>query len=162
MKQDFLRSLGYLGFVTRMKRLSDHLLHDGKRLYNELDLDIEPNWYLVFELLKQKGPMSVTEIAEYTQLAHPSVITITNKMMENGYLLSEKDTVDSRRRVLDLSERAIKMLPDFEKVWDAGVRGVELALEGMNALEHLEKLERKYEEKGFLKRTKEQLKRPNK
>lgn len=157
MSQDYLKSLGYIAFVTRLKRLSDALMHDGKRLYTELDFDIEPNWFVVFELLKTKGPMSVTEIAEYAQMSHPSVIGITNKMMDNGYLLSEKDPNDSRKRVLDLSDRAIKRLPEFEKVWDAGVRGVEKALDGMNALEHLEKWEKKFNEKGFLERTKTQL-----
>ena len=133
-------------------------MHDGKRMYAELNLDIEPNWFVVFELLKTKGPLSVTEIAEYAQMAHPSVITITNKMMDNGYLLSEKDPNDSRKRVLDLSDRAVKMLPKYEQIWDAAVKGVEMALEGMNALENLDKWERKFEEKGFMDRTKEQLK----
>ena len=123
-----------------------------------MDFDIEPNWYVVFELLKTKGAMSVTEIAENIQMAHPSVINITNKMMTNGYLISEKDTKDSRKRVLDLSERAVKMLPLYEEFWDAAVKGVEKALEGLDALDHLDKWEKIFAEKGFRERTKEQMK----
>ncbi len=158
MAKDFLSSLGYIGFATRLKRLSDAMMHDGKRLYNELDFDIEPNWYVVFELLKTKGPMTVTEIAEHIQMAHPSVIAITNKMMGNGYLVSEKDPVDSRKRVLDLSDRAERMLPKYEEFWDAAVKGVEIAMEGLNALDQLDQWERIFKEKGFRERTKEQLK----
>ncbi len=158
MAQDFLRSLGMIGFATRLKRLSDAMMHDGKRLYNEMDFDIEPNWYVVFELLKTKGAMSVTEIAENIQMAHPSVINMTNKMMNNGYLISEKDANDSRKRVLDLSERAVKMLPLYEEFWDAAVKGVEKALEGLDALDHLDKWEKIFAEKGFRERTKEQMK----
>ncbi len=158
MAKDFLSSLGYIAFATRLKRLSDVMMHDGKRLYNELDFDIEPNWYVVFELLKTQGPKSVTEIAEEIQMSHPSVIGITNKMMDNGYLVSEKDKKDSRKRVLDLSDRAIKMLPEYEKFWDAAVKGVEIALDGLDALNQLDQWERIFAEKGFRDRTKEQLK----
>ena len=97
--------------------------------------------------------MSVGEIAESIMMAHPSVITITNKMMDKGYLISEKDPSDSRRRVLDLSERAIKMLPEFEKIWDAGERGVEKALDGLDALAFITTLEDRFNDKGFEQRT---------
>lgn len=153
MKEDFLRSLGYVGFATRLKRLSDAMMHDGKRMYAELNLDIEPNWFVVFELLKTKGPLSVTEIAEYAQMAHPSVITITNKMMDNGYLLSEKDPSDSRKRVLDLSDRAEKTLPQLEEIWKAGTEGMKKALDGTDALSILEIWEKRFKEKGFKDRT---------
>ena len=37
---DFVRELGYLAFTSRLKRLSDSLMQDGKRMYKALDLDI--------------------------------------------------------------------------------------------------------------------------
>ena len=39
---DFLRELGSIAATTRLKRISDALLHDGKRMYRELGMDIEP------------------------------------------------------------------------------------------------------------------------
>lgn len=154
---DFVKELGYLGFTMRLKRISDALLHGGRKLYNTLDVDIEPNWYVVFKLLKAQGDMSVTEIAERIQMAHPSVITITNKMMAKGYLISEKDPDDSRKRLLGLSDRAVKMLPQYEAIWAAGERGVEEALEGLNALEFVTALEKIFGDRGFNERTLEQL-----
>ena len=153
MEQYFVKELDYLGFTMRLKRISDALIHGGRKLYNTLDVDIEPNWYVIFKLLSSRGGMSVGEIAEAIWLAHPSVITITNKMMDKGYLISEKDPSDSRKRVLDLSERSVKMLPEFEKIWEAGEQGIEDALKGLNALDFITELKNRFLEKGFDERT---------
>lgn len=154
---DFVKELNYLGFTMRLKRISDAMMHEGRRLYSDLDVDIEPNWYVIFKLLKSRGAMSVTDIAESIMMAHPSVITITNKMINAGYLFSEKDKTDSRKRVLDLSSRAIKKLPEYEKIWAAGEKGIEEALEGLNALEFVSELEDKFFNMGFKERTLTQL-----
>jgi len=155
---DFIKELGYLGFTMRLKRISDAMMHEGRRLYSELDVDIEPNWYVIFKLLKSRGEMSVMDISESIMMAHPSVIAITNKMIDRGYLVSKKDKIDSRKRVLNLSARAVKMLPEYEKIWKAGEVGVEKALKGLNALEFITTLEDKYFIKGFKDRTIKQLK----
>ena len=157
-KNDFLKELGYLGFTVRLKRLSDAMMHEGRRMYSELDVDIEPNWFVIFRLLESRGELSVMEISESIMMAHPSVIAITNKMIDKGYLNSEKDKKDSRKRVLDLSARAIKMLPEYEKIWQAGEDGIEKALSGLDALDLISSLEEKYFNKGFAERTIKQLK----
>ena len=133
------------------------MMHEGRRLYSELDIDIEPNWFVVFKLLQSRGPMCVTDIADSMRMAHPSVITIINKMMNAGYLISEKDPDDSRKRVLDLSSRAVKMLPTFENIWQSGDAAMANALDGMNALDFLARLEDLFMQKGFKQRTLEQL-----
>ena len=154
---DFVKELGYLGFTMRLKRISDAMLHEARRLYSDLNIDIEPNWYVVFKLLESRGAMSVTEIADSIMMAHPSVITITNKMIDKGYLISEKDKTDFRKRVLDLSARSIKMLPEYEKIWAAGEQGIEKALKGLNALAFISAIENKFLAKGFKERTMKQL-----
>lgn len=152
-EQDFLRELGFLSFVTRLKRLSDAMIHDGRRVYKELGMDIEPNWYVVFKLLERNKEMTVTEIADEIGFAHPSVITIVNKMMKRGYLESSQCSIDSRRRLLVLSDKAKENIPKFEKVWDAGVSGVKRMLSDTDALNFLDSLEEKIDEKGFKQRT---------
>lgn len=158
MENDFVKELGYLGFTMRLKRISDAMMHEGRRLYSELDVDIEPNWYVIFKLLKSRGPMTVMEIAESISMAHPSIITITNKMQKAGYLISEKDPDDSRKRVLDLSERAVRMLPKFENIWKAGEKGVEKAVSDLNMLEIITELENRFFGEGFMSRTLKELK----
>lgn len=152
-EQDFVRELGYLGFTMRLKRINDALLQEGRKLYQSLNVDIEPNWYVVFTVLKKYESLSVTEIADKIMLAHPSVITIINKMMKAGYLNSAPCKDDSRRRVLELSEKAKQMLPTYEKIWAAGDKAIEDALSEMNGLEFLTFMEDKFMQSGFKERT---------
>ncbi len=159
MERDFARELGYLGFTMRLKRISDAMMHEGRRLYNELGVDIEPNWYIAFKMLKSRGPMSVTEIADSSRVAHPSVIKVINKMIDAGYLVSYKDEDDSRKRLVDLSAKAKKKLPEFEKIWEAGEQVVEEAVGGLNALQLLSALEDHFlDQEGFSQRTINELK----
>lgn len=157
VKDDFIKELGYLGVTTRLKRISDALMHDGRRMYNALGIDIEPNWFVIFELLKAHGPLGVTEIAERIRMAHPSVITIVNKMIEAGYLVSGKDDQDSRKRVLALSDRSMKMLPKYEKIWKEGEQVMIELLESHDALGFISSLEEKLFSKGFKERMLEKI-----
>lgn len=152
-ENDFIEELGYLSFPMRLKRISDTMLHQGRRLYKELDEDIEPNWFLIFKILKKYKAMTVTEIADKVKLSHPSVISITNKMMKLGYLESSRDKIDFRKRQLVLSEKALKRLPELEAIWEAGGLAVDKALKGLNAMEFISVLEEKFYSKGFNERT---------
>ncbi len=154
---DFAKELGCLGFTMRLKRISDALMHDGKKMYKQLGLDIEPNWYVIFRLLKEGGQLSVTEIAEQVGLAHPSIITLTNKMIKAGYLLSCQCEDDSRRRLLKLSAKAHDNLPVFEKVWAAGEASVIEATEGTEIMINLSLIEERFTKKGFRQRTLDKL-----
>lgn len=157
MQNDFVKELEFLGFVTRLKRVSDAMLHDGRRLYKELGMDIEPNWFVILKLLESRGDMPLTEIAERIGFAHPSVISIVNKMTKTGYLKSEKSETDSRKRMLSLTPKAREKMPEFERVWAAGVAGVKKMLSDVDALGFLEKLEERVFSKGFKNRTLDEL-----
>ena len=150
---DFLTELGFLGFVTRLKRLSDSMLHDGRRLYKELGMEIEPNWYVIFKLLQKHEQLTITEIAERIEFSHPSVITIVNKMSEAGYLESDQCSEDSRRRLLRLSDKAKNEMPEFERVWEAGIATMKNVSNDIDALNVLAALESRIKESGFKDRT---------
>lgn len=159
MEKDFVKELDFLGFVTRLKRISDAMLHDGRRLYKELGMDIEPNWFVILKLLEQEGELPITDIANKIGFAHPSIISIVNKMTKAGYLRSKKCSEDSRRRLLTLTPKAKQKMPEFEKIWAAGTAGVKRMLDDIDALDFLEKLEERIGERGFKKRTLEELKK---
>ncbi len=152
-ENDFVKELGFLSFPMRLKRISDTMLHQGRRLYKELDEDIEPNWFLIFKLLKNQGGKTVTEIAHMIKLSHPSVISITNKMIKSNYLVSKRDKKDFRKRRLYLSDKSINKLPKFEEIWEAGGLAVDKALKGLNALEFISVLEDQFYSQGFNERT---------
>ena len=159
MENDFLSELGLNAVVTRMKRVSDAMLHDGKRMYKQLGMDIEPNWFAVFKLLRKHERMTVTEIADAIGLSHPSVISIVNKMMIAGYLKESRSKDDSRKRILSLTPKADRKMPQFEQVWDAGTAGFKKMMHDTDLLGTLDLLERRIGQKGFRARTLEQLER---
>jgi len=133
------------------------MLHDGKRMYKELGMNIEPNWFAIFKLVGKYGPISVTEIADRIGMSHPSIISITNKMMKAGYLSESKSDDDSRKRILSLTPKAEAMMPEFEKVWNAGMVAYKKMLHDTDIMHMLDVLEDRIAEKGFRERALEQL-----
>lgn len=156
---DFLRELGNLAVVTRLKRVSDAMLHDGRRMYKELGMDIEPNWFVMFRLLQKHEKLGITDIADRIGLAHPSVISIVNKMIKAGYLKEEKSPDDNRKRMLGLTEKAEREMPRFESVWIAGTAGFKRMMPDVDVLAFLDTLESRVAERGFRRRTLDELKR---
>ena len=119
MDKDFLQSLKYKGFTARIKRLGDSMLYDSIRYYANSELDIEPNWHIVFLLLKEEKELTVTEIAKRLKFSHPAIIKIIKKMKEKGYLDSLAHRSDNRKTILRLSDKGLNYLPIFEKRWNA-------------------------------------------
>ena len=158
MQYDFINELGYLGLAVRLKRLSEAMVHSGRQMYKALGLTIEPNWFLIFKLLKKYGKLSVTEIAAKLHFSHPSVITMVGKMEKAGYLNPAMDKTDSRRKHFSLSKKAEENMPHLEKVWEAGIAGIrKLFPEDSNFLDQLESLEIQYSQKDFKTRTLNEL-----
>ncbi len=158
MKNDFLTELGYSGFSARLKRISDALLYSTRDLYKSLDLEIEPNWHLIFLLLKKEESLSVTEIASRLQFSHPAVIKMVKKMKERGYLFSVVDGIDSRKKLLSLSKKAKSDLPKFEKIWDTIQSVIEELIGDENVLfQDLQLLEKNIKEESIKERAKAKL-----
>jgi N-acetylglutamate synthase-like GNAT family acetyltransferase/DNA-binding MarR family transcriptional regulator len=157
MEHDFLRELGLLSVVTRLKRISEAMIHDGRRLYKELGMEIEPNWYVIFRLLQKHGELTVMEIADKIGFAHPSVISIVNKMIKADYLEENKCGFDHRKRLLKLTPKAFQEMPEFERVWEAGTSGMKRMLTDLDMLNILDKIEDRIFESGFKQRTLNEL-----
>jgi N-acetylglutamate synthase-like GNAT family acetyltransferase/DNA-binding MarR family transcriptional regulator len=153
MNEDFIKELGYLGIATRLKRISEQMIHSGRQMYKLLNMDIEPNWYLIFKLLEKHETLSVTEMADKLRFAHPSVITIVKKMKDNGYLESYVNPDDTRKQQFKLSEKALQMLPKFKEVWACGMQGLDKIFKDDCLLKELEQLEDALNEKSFKDRT---------
>lgn len=154
MEKDFVEELGYLALAVRLKRVSESMVHSARCLYKEMGLEIEPNWYLVFKLLKKNNSMSVTEISSALGFSHPTVVNLIKKMKDRDYLESLTDPSDSRRQLLKLSKKAHTELPALEKVWAAGENGIKKMFSPDDPfLEMLTNLENNYKKKNFMNRT---------
>ena len=53
MEEDFLIEMDYAGLTARLKRLSDAFVYSTKEFYKSIDLDIEPNWHMIFLILQK-------------------------------------------------------------------------------------------------------------
>lgn len=150
MRNDLIREMGYLALATRLKRISDKMTHSTRLMYRNLNIDIEPNWYLVLIIVKQNPNVSVMSIAKSLGFTHQSVITITNKMVKKDYLQVSKDENDKRKTIFNLTQKTNKILPKIEQIWDYGKEVIyELLNENISIIEHLEVLESNLEKASF-------------
>jgi DNA-binding MarR family transcriptional regulator/N-acetylglutamate synthase-like GNAT family acetyltransferase len=140
---DLIKQLGPLALASRLKRLSDRLMRDGSRIYREQGLDFEPRWFTVFYLLSRKSPMAVTEIAHELRLTHPAINQVASAMEKASLLVSEKDKLDERRRLLSLSPSGKALVSKLKPIWnDFKLSAGELVEEsGVDLLEVLDRIE---------------------
>lgn len=156
MSIDFIKDLGYKALDSRFKRISDRMAHDVRKLYKELNIDIEPNWYLVFMLLQKKGEISMVTIADSLGYAHPSIVALVKKMAEKDYVNIKKDQVDKRKQLISLSPKAIKMLPQLEQIWHSCEQAIlELLSEDLAILQYLDHIDAALKNTSFHQRFKQ-------
>jgi len=141
---DHLASLGTLGFTYRTRRLADRIADSGRRLYEALDVPLEPNWHALLLYLDGHGDVSVTEAATALKVSHPSVIEMARRMEAKGLITTSSDPSDGRRRVLALSEEGRRRLPEFERLWGVIADELDVIIEataGSDALSALTTIE---------------------
>ncbi|MEP1097326.1 MAG: helix-turn-helix domain-containing protein [Cyclobacteriaceae bacterium] len=157
--EDYLKELGHLGLIARLKRLSDSMLYSIRDVYKVERFEIEPNWHFVFLSLKKHGKRTMTELSESFGLSQPATVKIINKMKKKGYIDVVVDSSDSRKKQLQLSEKAKTELPQFERVWIAGQASITDMLKGDTTfLSKLEELESLLKDQRFEKRILNHLK----
>lgn len=163
MSSDLVQQLGYANLDTRLKRISDKMSHSLRAMYRDLEMDTEPNWYLVLWIVQEENNISVMEIANRLKFTHQSVVNMTNKMIAKGYLHSQKDVVDRRKTVFSLTEKAKEKMPVFTQIWEIGKKvTLELLDRNTEIMQHLETLEKNLEKASFGQRIATELKKGNK
>ncbi|TRX56202.1 MarR family transcriptional regulator [Fulvivirga sp. M361] len=153
MQEDIVKQMGYVALATRLKRISDKMSHSTRLMYKELAIDIEPNWYLVLILVRDRPGISVTKIAAALGFRHQSVVIMTNKMIQAGYLHAKRDKRDKRKSLLYLTGKAIDILPGLHKIWEVGEQVIlELLNQDITIIGILDVLEQKLDKTSFGKR----------
>ena len=119
-----------LGLVVRLRRISDSVVQDARRLYRDLEVDIEPNWHIVLLLIEGHPCIGVAEIARRLGMTHPSVSTLVGQIAGRGYLNVTDDPTDGRRRCVSLTSKAQQMMPKLKRIWEHGGLAIESAIQG--------------------------------
>lgn len=150
MNNDLVREMGYITLATRLKRISDKMTHSTRAMYRKLKIDIEPNWYLVFTIVKENPCISVMEISEKLGFTHQSIITMTNKMVKKNYVIATKDQKDKRKTIFSITEKTFDIIPEIEQIWKYGEEVLFELIEGdISIVKHLEVLESNLEKASF-------------
>lgn len=155
---DIIKQLGELAIGSRLKRLSDIIMRDGSKIYQDNSIDFEPKWFPVFYTLSEHESMSVTEIAEEIGVKHPSVSQVVKEMEKHGILISRSCSDDGRRKLLSLSNEGRDLLPKLSPVWKDISNVIHGLLEehSENLLCAIEQFENDFDKKSFSHRVAEE------
>lgn len=106
-----------LGFTARIRRINELMVDLSRSIYKEMEIDLEPNWHLVLLLLEEKQHLPVCDVARYLGFTHPAIIKLLKKMEARGYVCKEKDSVDNRKQLVRLTQKAKERMPEFKQIW---------------------------------------------
>jgi DNA-binding MarR family transcriptional regulator len=144
---------GILGVATRLQRLSDRIRKDGLSIYMDHSIDFEPKWFPVIYSLHVKPLLSVVELAHEIGYTHPSTISLLKELEEQNLVRSVKDTVDERRRLIQLTHKGSALIERMKPVWEIMVGALtELIDTKNNLMQAIIEVEQQLENQSFLQR----------
>lgn len=114
---DAVKQLGELALGSRLKRLSDEIMKDGKKIYAANKIDFEPKWFPAYYAISQSDKMTVTDIADTIGFKHPSVSQLVKELEQKGLIESHPNQNDARKRNLKLSKKGKELLPGIQSIW---------------------------------------------
>lgn len=144
---------GILALSTRLQRLSDQIRKEGYKVYREHGISFEPKWFPVIYTLHHKPKLSVVEIAAEIGYSHPSTISLLKELETEKLIISAKDKLDERRRMIRLSARGKKLVVRMQPVWLIMTRALNnLTDTPNNLMKAIEEVEQRLDGQGFLAR----------
>ncbi len=159
MKPNYIERQGTIAFATRLKNLTDKLMHDGMQIYRDLESDFEPRWFALLNLLNDRGPMGITDIASELNQTHPAINQISNILEQRGLIESRKDAKDSRKRQLYLSSNGLETIRAHDPAWQAFREAIDDLTDEFNPelFSQIAKLEQLLKQRSMYSRVTEKL-----
>ncbi|MHC4990965.1 MAG: MarR family winged helix-turn-helix transcriptional regulator [Planctomycetota bacterium] len=116
---DYLPQLGMLVLDHRLKRLMLRLINDAQIVYDSQGLDFNARWVSTYCLLQQEPGLPIGEIAARLGISHPMAIKIVGDMEEAGWVCTQADPEDGRRRLVELTAVGRRHQGRLKKIWRA-------------------------------------------
>ncbi len=120
-----LSDYGSLLLGSRLKRLSDALFAGVDAVYRSKGLDISARGVPILLLLRDNGPLSITEVAFRLGQSHPAVSQMARKLLQARMVVEQQDVRDERRRLLALSRKGRTLLESMQPIWRSVVGAIE-------------------------------------
>jgi MarR family transcriptional regulator, organic hydroperoxide resistance regulator len=103
---------------TLLRHLIEHLDGSVERRYCSAGLAYKPRYTPIFRALLHLQKASLREISQHAQITHSAVSQTMAKMRKAG-LVESVEVTDARQRVVRLSAKANRMLPELQSIWRA-------------------------------------------
>ncbi|XOV79754.1 MAG: GNAT family N-acetyltransferase [Aestuariibacter sp.] len=114
-----IEQLGELFLGTRLKRLSDLLYDEVDQIYQQQNIELTSRTTALLFLLSQEDSASITQLADSLGISHPAVNQMSKKLLSQGYIATQPDPQDERRRLLSLSPVGIKLVARLKPIWQS-------------------------------------------
>jgi len=157
---DKLQQFQELAFGSRLKRLSDSLMKDVKKIYKHLGIDFEPSLMPVFKTISDEKEICVGEIASMLNISQPAVTQFIHNLEKRRLLKTITDKKDKRKKNLALSKKGTTILIKLQPIWKI----IEEQLSSItnndptSFMEHIRQTESKQKEYPLYNRIMDQLK----
>ena len=151
---DKFLELQELGFGSRMKRLSDTLMRDVKKVYKSLYIDFDPYLFPIYKTISDQEAISVGEISQALQITQPAVTQFINTLVKKELILISADESDKRKKLISLSEKGAQLKERLNPVWKIIQEELTsfIAREPTSFMNHIRLTEQKQQEKSLYER----------
>ena len=152
-RQDYSRSAGAEALGARLRRASERMDYDARRIYAAKGVNFEQRWYGLINQLMLNGPMSIGDIAAALRITHVSVSKSSRSLEQAGIVASEADPSDARRRRLSLTTKGRELIAELAPRWQAfNLVAAELNAEAGGLVALLDRLDDALERKSMFER----------
>ena len=154
---DYVEEAGSAALGGRLRRLSERVDGEARRIYAEQGIAFEQRWLGLLDLLSA-GPKSVGELAQALGISHPSVSESRRSLASAGLIDWQVDERDRRRKLLRLSPAGEDLVGRLRPLWsllDDVAREVDVEAGGVTA--SLARLEAALDRRPFSERVLERL-----
>ncbi len=129
-----------LALGSRLKRLSDSLMKEVAKIYQDLAIDFDPYHMPVFKLISEQDGLTIGEISNLLNVTQPAVTQYINVLERKQLILSNIGKIDKRKKKVSLSTVGTSMLQELRPVWkiiDAELKLLTHNTSNKTLLEHI-------------------------
>lgn len=113
-----LEKLGYLSVGSQMRRIYEKLQLEADSLYGAIDVEFKSSWFpIYYTLMKSNRALSVTELSESISYSRITVKNVIREMEKLKYLEIHPNPLDSRSKLIALTDKGQKTSEKLAKVW---------------------------------------------
>lgn len=156
--KNIFEKTGHIALSSRLRVFTSQLTDEAQKIFDLYEVQLSPNWFLVFYILSDGSKKTITQIAEEIKHSQPSVTKIIKEMKISGLVTTNITSVDKRANVVALSKSGLEISEKIKPV----LVDLNLAIENVqaeantNLWEALNEWEFLFDQKSLLKRVKEQ------